>query len=69
VAGGRAKVTLDCRDRAGKVVSRTQEIWPFANTDGGLAPPHVHVSAPRARDTSTCRILGTDPPIGGSRRL
>jgi hypothetical protein len=69
VADGRDKVTLDCRDRSGKVVSRSDQLWPFAATDGGQAPPHVHVNAPRARETASCRLLGTNPPVGGTRRL
>ena len=64
VAG--STVSLECRDRAGNVLGRSRQFWPFKDTDGGTAAPHVHANMPRAAKIATCTVLGTDPPLGGA---
>jgi hypothetical protein len=67
--GGRPQVTVDCVDRDGTVVVTAQEPWPFAGTDRGINPPHVHISMQdwQLRLIARCRLAGTTPTLGGRK--
>jgi hypothetical protein len=66
---GANRVSVRCTDRAGAVVVRGSERWPFRDTDGGKFDPHEHVSVDPAvlGRISRCRLVGTDPLIEGGR--
>jgi hypothetical protein len=65
VAGAKDAVRFECRDRAGKLLVRSSERWPFTDTDGGTTAPHVHVNVPGIEKLATCEVLGTNPRLGG----
>lgn len=66
---GARRVAVECMDRAGAVVFRGRERWPFSDTDGGAFDPHAHVAVdPAVLGTiARCRLKGTDPPLEGGR--
>ncbi len=64
-ARGRKKVTLRCLDKAGRVLVRESQPWPFTDTDNGLTDAHVHQRVTRAKATqvSRCELVGTRGPL------
>ncbi len=65
--GGATSVTVQCLDRAGKVLLNAQQVWPFADTDGGSLDPHVHMplDPDRMKSVARCRVKGADPALEG----
>jgi hypothetical protein len=66
-AGGARRVTVECENRAGEVLFRQPERWPFSDTDGATTDPHAHLGIDPARlgRITRCRLAGTDPPLEG----
>jgi hypothetical protein len=66
-AGGRPSVLLECLDEAGGVVARSDQPFPFTDTDEGTVDPHVHMRVNPARigDVVRCRVRPADPPLEG----
>ena len=66
-AAGHKQVTLECLDRAGRVVLRGRHRWPFQNTDRGVLEAHVHQRVRRGsqRSIARCRLVGTEGPLEG----
>jgi hypothetical protein len=64
---GKASVTLECTNKAGKVLLRVPESWPFGFPDGTYLDPHVHqaVDEDTAAKLVRCRLAGTDPLLKG----
>lgn len=66
--GGRPRVLVECLDEAGEVVARSDEPFPFTDTDQNTLDPHVHLSVNPARinDVVRCRVRPAQPPLEGS---
>ena len=66
-AGGRASVIVECLDEAGAVVARSDEPFPFTDTDDDTLDPHVHLPVNPARigEVMRCRVRPSDPPLEG----
>jgi hypothetical protein len=66
-AGGRPSVLLECLDEAGGVVARSDQPFPFTDTDEGTVDPHVHMRVNPARigEVVRCRVRPADPPLEG----
>jgi hypothetical protein len=66
-AGGRPSVLVECLDDAGEVVVRSDEPFPFTDTDGRTLDPHVHmpVNPARISEVVRCRVRPSDPPLAG----
>jgi hypothetical protein len=66
-AGGRESVLVECLDEAGEVVARSDEPFPFTDTDQNTVDPHVHmpVNPARINDVVRCRVRPADPPLEG----
>ncbi len=66
-AGGRPSVLVECLDEAGEVVARSDEPFPFTDTDENTRDPHVHmpVNPARINDVVRCRVRPADPPLAG----
>jgi hypothetical protein len=66
-AGGRPSVVVECLDEAGGVVARSDEPFPFTDTDQQTVDPHVHMRVNPARigDVVRCRVRPADPPLQG----
>jgi hypothetical protein len=66
-AGGRPSVLVECLDEAGGVVARSDEPFPFTDTDENTLDPHVHmrVNPARINDVVRCRVRPADPPLEG----
>jgi hypothetical protein len=66
-AGGRATVVVECLDGADGVVARSDEAFPFTDTDQNTRDPHVHMPVNPARigDVVRCRVRPVDPPLEG----
>jgi hypothetical protein len=64
---GKASVTLECSNRAGRVLLRVAETWPFGFPDGTYLDPHVHqaVDNVTAAKLVRCRLAGTQPLLKG----
>jgi hypothetical protein len=65
--GGRQSVSVECLDEAGVVVARSDEAFPFTDTDQSTLDPHVHmrVNPARINDVVRCRVRPADPPLEG----
>jgi hypothetical protein len=65
--GGRQSVIVECLDEAGGVVARSDEPFPFTDTDQNTLDPHVHlpVNPARINDVVRCRVRPADPPLVG----
>jgi hypothetical protein len=65
--GGRASVLVECLDEAGGVVARSNEPFPFTDTDEETLDPHVHmpVNPARINDVVRCRVRPANPPLEG----
>jgi hypothetical protein len=65
--GGRPSVLVECLDEAGGVVARSDEPFPFTDTDQNTLDPHVHmpVNPARINDVVRCRVRPADPPLEG----
>jgi hypothetical protein len=65
--GGRANVLVECLDEAGEVVVRSDEPFPFTDTDQNTLDPHVHMPVNPARigEIVRCRVRPSDPPLEG----
>jgi hypothetical protein len=65
--GGRASVLVECLDEAGGVVARSDEPFPFTDTDEETLDPHVHmpVNPARINDVVRCRVRPANPPLEG----
>jgi hypothetical protein len=65
--GGRPSVLVECLDDAGAVVVRSDEPFPFTDTDQETLDPHVHMRVNPARigDVVRCRVTPADPPLEG----
>jgi hypothetical protein len=65
--GGRPSVLVECLDEAGEVVARSDEPFPFTDTDQETLDPHVHmrVNPARINDVLRCRVRPADPPLEG----
>jgi hypothetical protein len=65
--GGRESVLVECLDAAGGVVARSDEPFPFTDTDQRTLDPHVHmrVNPARINDVVRCRVRPADPPLEG----
>lgn len=65
--GGRASVSVECLDDSGGVVARSQEPFPFTDTDQDTLDPHVHVPVNPARinEVVRCRVRPADPALQG----
>jgi hypothetical protein len=65
--GGRPSVLVECLDEAGEVVARSDEPFPFTDTDEETLDPHVHmrVNPARINDVVRCRVRPADPPLEG----
>jgi hypothetical protein len=65
--GGRPSVLVECVDEAGEVVARSDEPFPFTDTDQGTLDPHVHmpVNPARINDVVRCRVRPADPRLEG----
>jgi hypothetical protein len=65
--GGRPSVRVECLDEAGEVVARSDEPFPFTDTDQETLDPHVHmpVNPARINDVVRCRVRPADPPLEG----
>jgi hypothetical protein len=65
--GGRQSVLVECLDEAGGVVARSDEPFPFTDTDQETLDPHVHmrVNPARINDVVRCRVRPADPPLEG----
>jgi hypothetical protein len=66
-SGGRPSVLVECLDEAGEVVTRSNESFPFTDTDQNTLDPHVHmpVNPARISDVVRCRVRPADPPLEG----
>jgi hypothetical protein len=66
-AGGRPTVVVECLDGGGVVVARSDEAFPFTDTDQNTRDPHVHMPVNPARlgDVVRCRVRPADPPLEG----
>jgi hypothetical protein len=66
-AGNRPTVIVECLDRAGGVVARQDEPWPFTDTDQNTLDPHAHIPVNPARinDVERCRVRPATPPLEG----
>jgi hypothetical protein len=66
-SGGRPSVLVECLDEAGEVVARSDEPFPFTDTDQNTLDPHVHmrVNPARINDVVRCRVRPADPPLEG----
>jgi hypothetical protein len=66
-AGGRSNVLVECLDEAGEVVVRSDEPFPFTDTDQNTLDPHVHMPVNPARigEIVRCRVRPSDPPLEG----
>ena len=65
--GGRRSVVVECLDTNSGVVARSDETWPFTDTDQETVDPHVHMPMNPARinDVVRCRVRPADPPLEG----
>ena len=65
--GGRRSVVVECLDTNSGVVARSDEAWPFTDTDQETVDPHVHMPMNPARinDVVRCRVRPADPPLEG----
>jgi hypothetical protein len=65
--GGRQSVLVECLDEAGGVVARSDEPFPFTDTDQETLDPHIHmrVNPARINDVVRCRVRPADPPLEG----
>ena len=65
--GGRASVRVECLDEAGGVVARSDEPFPFTDTDQSTLDPHVHmpVNPARINEVVRCRVRPANPPLEG----
>jgi hypothetical protein len=65
--GGTPSVGLECLDSEGRAELRVEHPFPFADTDGGLEPPHVHqrIGTQQLQRIESCRLVGTEPPLEG----
>jgi hypothetical protein len=65
--GGRPSVLVECLDEAGEVVARSDEPFPFTDTDDNTLDPHVHMPVNPARigEVVRCRVRPADPPLEG----
>jgi hypothetical protein len=65
--GGRENVLVECLDEAGEVVVRSDEPFPFTDTDQNTLDPHVHMPVNPARigEIVRCRVRPSDPPLEG----
>jgi hypothetical protein len=65
--GGRPNVLVECLDEAGEVVVRSDEPFPFTDTDQNTLDPHVHMPVNPARigEVVRCRVRPSDPPLEG----
>jgi hypothetical protein len=65
--GGRPSVRVECLDEAGEVVARSDEPFPFTDTDDNTLDPHVHMPVNPARmgEVVRCRVRPADPPLEG----
>lgn len=67
---GSRTVFLECVGRDGSTVLRTRQRWPFTDTDGGTALPHVHEPLDqRSGRIVECRLDGTAGPLAGAPDL
>ena len=66
-SGGRRSVRVECLDEAGGVVARSDEPFPFTDTDENTLDPHVHmpVNPARINEVVRCRVRPADPPLEG----
>jgi hypothetical protein len=66
-AEGRSTVAVHCYDANGQVIARSDEAWPFTDTDQNTRDPHVHipVNPVRINDVERCRIRPASPPLEG----
>ena len=64
---GRETVLVECLDEAGGVVARSDEPFPFTDTDGETLDPHVHmpVNPARINEVVRCRVRPANPPLEG----
>lgn len=64
---GKASITLECTNKAGRVLLRVPESWPFGFPDGTYLDPHVHqpVDEATAGKLVRCRLAGTEPLLKG----
>ena len=65
--GGRPSVSVECLDAGGAVVARSDEPFPFTDTDQNTLDPHVHmpVNPARINEVVRCRVRPADPPLAG----
>jgi hypothetical protein len=65
--GGRPSVLVECLYEAGGVIARSDEPFPFTDTDQNTLDPHVHmpVNPARINDVVRCRVRPADPPLEG----
>jgi hypothetical protein len=66
-AGGRPLVLVECLDDGGAVVARSDEPFPFTDTDDNTRDPHVHmpVNPARISEVVRCRVRPANPPLEG----
>jgi hypothetical protein len=64
---GKSSVTLECTDKAGRVLLRVPEPWPLGFPDGTYLDPHVHqpVDPGTGAKLVRCRFAGTEPLLKG----
>jgi hypothetical protein len=65
--GGRRVVAVECLDESGGVVARSDEAFPFTDTDQNTLDPHVHMPVNPARlgEVVRCRVRPADPELAG----
>jgi hypothetical protein len=65
--GGRPTVLVECLDEEGGVVARSDEPFPFTDTDQETLDPHVHmpINPARINEVVRCRVRPANPPLEG----
>jgi hypothetical protein len=66
-ANGRPTVVVRCVGADGEVIARTDQAWPFTDTDQNTRDPHAHIPVNPARinDVESCSVRPADPPLDG----
>jgi len=66
-ANGRPIVAVRCVDANGVVIARSDEPWPFTDTDQNTRDPHAHIPVNPARinDVESCSVRPASPPLKG----